>query len=196
MTAAVRTLEAGGLVVFPTETVWGLGCRLDRPRAIERIFTLKGRDPDKPLQVLLGDPSMLGEVAVDVQRAEPLAHLMPGPLTVVLPARDDLPDLGGGPGTVGVRVPDHPAALRIVREAGPTAATSANRSGEPTPITLEAVRAIFGDEVGAYVDAGPGPAGVPSSVLDLTGEVPILLREGAVAAADLEAALGRSVGHA
>lgn len=187
--AAADALEAGGVAVFPTETVWGIGARLDRPWAVRRIVEIKGRDPDKPLQVLLPDTDSLARVAELPLGAEDLAAaFMPGPLTMVLPARPGLPDLGGGE-TVGVRVPAHDTALELLARTGPLAASSANRAGRPTPATLEGVREVFADEVDAYVD-GPCPAGVPSTVLWLAAGAPRILRAGAADPIEIEAILG------
>lgn len=192
---ALEALDRGGLVVFPTETVYGIGCRLDRPEAIARMRTVKGREPDKPFQVLLADPSAAAEIAaVDAAAERLLRRFAPGPLTVVLPALAHLPDLGaratvGAPATVGVRVPDHPVALDLLRASGPLAASSANRAGRPTPSWVGAVRAVFADEVAVYLDGPPAPGTVASTVVDLTGEHPVVLREGAVTRADIEAAL-------
>lgn len=189
---AVHALERGGVVVFPTETVFGLGGRLDRAQAIDRIFTLKGRARDKPLQVLLASAGRVGEVAHLSPDAERLAALfMPGPLTIVLPAREGVPDLGAR-GSVGVRVPDHPVAVELLEASGPLAATSANRSGQATQPTLDGVRRVFGDAVDAYVDGqvGSGPA---SSVVSLVEGEPELLREGAIGRTELEAVLGRAL---
>jgi L-threonylcarbamoyladenylate synthase len=192
---AAAALERGGVVVFPTETVYGLGCRIDRPQAISRIFALKARPQDKSLQVLLPDPSEIGRIARMIDGAEEVVRrFMPGPLTLVLEAREGLPDLGDQPGTVGVRVPDHPVALALLSACGPMSATSANRSGEPTPSTLDGVREIFGDDVDAYVGGGAAPTGLSSTVLSLAGPSPMILREGAVSAESLADALGRRVG--
>ncbi|HVE91123.1 MAG TPA: L-threonylcarbamoyladenylate synthase [Actinomycetota bacterium] len=191
---AARAMDLGGIVAFPTETVCGLGCRLDRPDAIRRLFELKGRPSDKPLQVLLSDPSLVPGVAeVPAHAALLLDRFTPGPLTLVLTSRIDVPELGAG-GTIGVRIPDHPVALQLLRQSGPAAASSANLSGRPTPGSIPAVRELFGDSVDAYADGPPAPGGLDSTILDLTRDVPRVLRRGALAVADLEEALGIGVG--
>lgn len=192
--AAVAALERGGVVAFPTETVWGLGARLDRPDAVRRIFELKGRPREKVLQVLMADARAFGGVARVTSDAARLAEaFMPGPLTVVLESTTDLPAEVAGGGTIGLRVPDHPVALALLRDAGPLAATSANRSGDAAPMQLEAVRTLFGDAVTVYLGGAPPRSHVASTVLDLSGPEPVVLRRGALPVADLERVLGRSV---
>ncbi len=193
MREAVAALERGGIAVFPTETVCGVGCRLDRPDAIRRLYRLKGRPQDKPLQVLLPRTAVLDYIAEVPPEARVLVDLFtPGPLTLVLPSRIDVPELGGR-GTVGVRVPDHPVALELLDLCGPAAASSANPSSRPTPATVAEVRGLFGDAVDAYVDGPPAPAGRDSTVLDLSGGEPRVLREGALPVERIEQALGIGV---
>lgn len=181
--AAVRAVEAGGVVVFPTETVWGMGARPDREEAVERIYHLKGRPHDQPLQRLVATMEELEALAVvegAVRRV--IERFMPGSLTLVLDARDG--------GTIGVRIPDHPVALALLRRTGPLAATSANRSGEPTPADPAAIQGLFGDGVDAYLDGDPLPAGTSSTVLSVVGAEPELLREGAIPRQAIEEILG------
>lgn len=181
--AAVRAVEAGGVVVFPTETVWGMGGRPDRGDAVERIYQLKGRPADRPLQRLLASPQEIDALAELDDIARRVAErFMPGPLTLVLGARDG--------GTVGVRVPDHPVALFLLRRTGPLAATSANRSGEPTPADPAAVQGLFADGVDVYLDEGPPPKGISSTVLSLEGREPEILREGVIPRSAIEEVLG------
>ena len=190
---AVAALRRGDVVVFPTETVWGIGASITSPRGVARIYEIKGRPEDRALQVLVASAALIAEVARAGPEAIRLAErLMPGPLTIVLPARDGVPDLGGA-GTIGVRAPAHPVALALLAAAGPVAASSANRSGEPTPRTLDEVRAIFGDDVDAYVDGEAG-GGIPSTVVDLTGAEPVVLRMGPIGADRLAEVLGGPVG--
>jgi len=186
---ALKALERGLVVAFPTETVWGLGARLDRPDGIERLFALKGRERGKPLQVMVASAGSVSRVA-RVPESVRIERLLPGPVSLVLRARDALPDLGATGGTVAVRVPDHPVALELLELSGPLATTSANRSGEPTPDTLEGVRGVFGDGVEAYLDGPPAPAGTASTVVDLTGPEPVVLRAGAMGLEEVREALG------
>lgn len=193
---AARALASGGVVVFPTETVYGVGARLDRSSGIDEIFRLKGRERDRPLQVLVSSLEAVETVAEPTADLERLTPFLPGPLTVILRARPHLPDLGAADGTVGVRIPDHPVALELLEAAGPMAATSANRSGEPTPASIVGVRAVFGETVDVYLDGEPSPRGVPSTVISLVGGRPLLLREGAVRRPAVEDALGEEVAEA
>jgi L-threonylcarbamoyladenylate synthase len=187
--AAAAALRAGGLVAFPTETVYGLGAHARDADAVGRIFAAKGRPADNPLIVHLPDVAAVGSVvAALTPLAEDLAHrYWPGPLTLVLDARADLPRITtGGLTTVAVRVPDHPVAAALLAEAGvPVAAPSANRSGRPSPTTAEHVLADLGPDVDLVLDGGPCPVGVESTVVDARGDRPIVLREGSITREDL-----------
>ena len=188
---AAERLAAGGVVAFPTDTVYGIGASLAREEAIARVFALKGRPADRPLPVLLASPAALDRVALDLDpRVLRLtARYWPGPLTVVVPARAGMPAGVVGPdGTVGARVPNHPLALRLLEAAGGAAAvTSANRSGEPPARTAEAVIAAVGDRLDLLVDGGTTPGGVPSTVVAFAGDDLRVLRVGAIPAAHLDA---------
>jgi L-threonylcarbamoyladenylate synthase len=190
MAEAGALLRAGKLVIFPTETVYGLGaCGLDAG-AVERIYRAKERPPEKGLILHVAAPEHVTQVAHGVG---PLAQALmerffPGPLTLVLPARDVVPSIVTADGsTVAVRMPDHPVALALIRACGsPVAAPSANRSGEPPPRTAdEALRGLDG-RVELVLDAGPCPVGTPSTIVDLTTAPPRVLREGAIPASVLE----------
>lgn len=196
---AAALLRAGGLVAFPTETVYGLGADATSPAAVRRIFAAKQRPVDNPLIVHLADRAQLDRVAsVVTPLAEQLADAFwPGPLTVVLAARDDLPRVTtGGLATVAARVPGHPVAHALLTAADvPVAAPSANRSGRPSPTTAAHVLADLDGVVDAVVDGGRCPVGVESTVVDARGDVPIVLREGSVTHEDLERAVaGVTVG--
>ena len=183
---AVATLRAGRLAVIPTDTVYGLAAHLDSSGAVTALFTAKGRPSVKPIPVLGADIEQLSDIAVFDDRARALAaRFWPGPLTLILPRAEGFDaDLGGDERrTVGVRVPKQPRALEILRATGPLAVTSANRSGATEAVTVEEARAIFGDEVGAYVDGGRC-VGVPSTIVFLVGERR-LLREGPIPSAQV-----------
>ena len=183
---AVAAIRSGGLVVLPTDTVYGLAAHLGTPDAVAAIFAAKDRRPDKPIPVLGADADQLAPIAVFDDRARALAaRFWPGPLTMILPRAEGFDaDLGGGERrTVGVRVPKEPRALEILRRTGPLAVTSANRSGATEAVTVEEARAIFGDEVAAYVDGGRC-VGVPSTIVFLVGERR-LLREGPIPSAQV-----------
>jgi L-threonylcarbamoyladenylate synthase len=181
---AAELLRSGGLVAFPTETVYGLGVHVRDEPAVRRLFAVKRRPADNPLIVHVADADGLERVASNVT---PLArHLAarfwPGPLTLVLDARDDVPTVAtGGLRTVGVRVPDHPVAnaLLVIADV-PVAAPSANRSGRPSPTTAAHVVADLDGEVDVVVDGGPCRIGVESTVVDARGAAPVVLREGMI----------------
>jgi L-threonylcarbamoyladenylate synthase len=192
---AAAILTAGGLVAFPTETVYGLGADAMDARAVARIFAAKGRPADNPIIVHLADAAMLSEVVASVPaRARLLiSRCWPGPLTLVLPASPAVPKVTrGGLPTVAVRVPAHRVAIALIRAAGrPIAAPSANRSGRPSPTTAQHVLADLGDAIDLVLDAGPTPLGVESTVLDLTRRVPTVLRPGGVPLETLQDILGK-----
>lgn len=186
---AARVLRAGGLVAFPTETVYGLGANVRDPEALARLFAAKARPADNPLIVHAADPGAAWTV---VARVTPLAtrlaaRFWPGPLTLVLVASADVPAaVTAGLSTVAVRVPDHPVARALLQTSGlAVAAPSANRSGRPSPTTAEHVVADLGSAVDVVLDGGPCAVGVESTVVDARGEVPVVLREGAITREDL-----------
>jgi len=194
---AVDVLRAGGLVAFPTETVYGLGADASSAEAVHHLFAVKGRPPDHPVIVHLGDIARLGEWAADVpDAAARLADACwPGPLTVVVPKARAVPDaVTGGHDTVGLRVPDEPLALELLRAfGGGLAAPSANRFGRVSPTTAADVRADLGDDVDLVLDGGPCRVGVESTIVDCTGERPAILREGGVPRGRVEELLGVEV---
>lgn len=184
LSRAARVLRSGGLVAFPTETVYGLGANALDADAVEQLFATKGRPADNPLIVHLASSAQLERVAAaPTPLAEELAERWwPGPLTLVLRAHPDLPKITtGGLDTVAVRVPDHPVAQALLTRADvPVAAPSANRSGRPSPTTAAHVAADLGDVVDIILDGGACRVGVESTVVDVRGAVPVLLREGSV----------------
>jgi len=191
---AARILRAGGVVAFPTETVYGLGADAMNPGAVARVFEVKARPSFDPLIVHLADAEELPRVA---RTADPRASLLaarfwPGPLTLVLPRREELPELvTAGLDTVGVRVPAHAAARSLIREAGtPLAAPSANPFGYVSPTTAAHVAERLGDTIDLVLDGGPCPVGVESTILSLVSDPPVILRPGGTPREDLEAALG------
>jgi len=191
---AATLLRDGGLVAIPTETVYGLAVRADDPLAVARLFLAKGRPADNPLIVHV---AAVGDVASVAREVTPLAqrlleHFAPGPLTVVLAARDDLPRaVTGGLDTVAVRVPDHPVALELLRRSGVAlAAPSANRSSRPSPTRADHVLADLDGLIDAVVDAGPTRVGLESTVVDARGDSWRMLREGGVTREALTAVLG------
>lgn len=191
---AARLLGGGGLVAFPTETVYGLGANALDASAVARIFAAKGRPANNPLIVHLADAAQVGEVAADwPESATRLAErFWPGPLTLVLPKRDCVPDIvtARGP-TVAVRVPAHPVAQALLRAVAlPLAAPSANRSTELSPTRAEHVLRGLEGRIDLLLDGGPTAGGIESTVLDVTRMPPRLLRPGLVGVAELEAVIG------
>jgi L-threonylcarbamoyladenylate synthase len=191
---AAGILVAGGLVAFPTETVYGLGADALNADAVGRIFDAKGRPADNPIIVHIADEPALSVLVTAVPPAARalVDRFWPGPLTLVLPASPSVPEVTrGGLPTVAVRMPAHPVALALIRASGrPIAAPSANRSGRPSPTIAEHVLADLGDAVDLVLDAGPTPVGVESTVIDLTSDPPALLRPGGVALETLRALIG------
>ena len=181
---AVRILRSGGVVVFPTDTLYGLGADAFSIRALERIFTIKLRPAEASLPLLV---SCWDQVATVARQTPESAHRLarrfwPGPLTLVLPKAEQLPlRVTGGKDTVAVRMPDHPVALEIIRRLDrPITGTSANRSGQQDSLDYKTVKAELGKDVDYIVQSGPQPKGAPSTVIDLTTEFPTLLRQGAL----------------
>jgi L-threonylcarbamoyladenylate synthase len=191
---AVAALERGGLIVYPTETLYGLGADATRAEAVRRLADLKERDRDKPVSVLVSSRAMLDEIASSVSPAAEnlIAAFWPGPLTIALPARAEvLLRLTGGSGTIAARVSSHPIAQAIVAAlGGPLTATSANPGGSPPAGDVAAARAYFGSRVDVYVDDGPSARGTASTVIDCSAPVPRLVREGAIPLDRIEAAAG------
>ena len=194
---AAERLRAGGLVAFPTETVYGLGANALDPRAVARIFEAKARPSFDPLIVHVPDLREAGRVAsTSDPRLRSLAErFWPGPLTLVLPRRPELPEIvTAGLPAVGVRVPGHAVARALLATAGvPVAAPSANPFGSVSPTTAEHVAQGLGDRVDLILDAGPCRVGVESTVLSLVDDPPVVLRPGGVPHEELEAALGQTL---
>jgi L-threonylcarbamoyladenylate synthase len=183
-------LENNGVIIYPTDTFYGLGVNSFSPSAIQRAYGLKKRDPAKPLSVLISDRDMLGAVARDIpQTFEPItSQFWPGPLTVVLHASSRMPEvLLGSHRTIGVRLPDHAWLRELVKTAGfPITATSANITGEAEISDPGRAIQVFHGKVECIVDGGMTPGGLPSTVVDMTPEKPTILRHGAIPLAQLE----------
>lgn len=187
---AVEILRKGGLVAFPTETVYGLGADAANPRALAHLFAVKGRPTDHPVIVHVARAAQLDELGRDVSD---VAHTFadafwPGPLTIVV--RRDVervaPEATGGRDTVGIRVPDHPVALALLDGfGGGVAAPSANRFGRVSPTTAQHVRDDLGDDVDFVLDGGPSAVGVESTIVDVSGPKPLILRVGGIGAEQL-----------
>ena len=192
--AAASVLRAGGLVGFPTETVYGLGANALDADAVRRIFEAKGRPAEDPVIVHLANSSQLEDVAILDDAASVLSrHFWPGPLTIVLPKMPAIPpEVTAGLATVAVRVPAHPIAHALLKASGlPVAAPSANLFGRPSPTRPEHVLADLNGRIDAVIDGGPVPIGVESTIVDLVSSPPRLLRPGGVPVEDIEAVLGQ-----
>ncbi len=188
-------IRQGKVVAFPTETVYGLGADAWNADAVARIFELKGRPPDNPLIVHVNSIEMAGTLAAEI--SEDAHRLMerfwPGPLALILPKRPEVLDIvTAGLPTVAIRMPDHPIPLRLIEEAGPIAAPSANTSGRPSPTRAEHVRQDFGSEV-PIIEGGSCQYGLESTVLDLTMKPYTILRPGHITQSELEQELRQPV---
>jgi L-threonylcarbamoyladenylate synthase len=184
--AAIGAIRRGELVVLPTDTVYGVAADAFSPKGVEGLLAAKGRGRDMPVPVLVSSPPMLEAIASSLPpAARALADAFwPGALTVVTRHTYGLAwDLGDTRGTVAVRMPDNALALDLIAETGPLAVSSANRSGAPAATTAAEAEAMLGEDVAVYLDGGPTEAVLPSTIVDVTGEDPRVLRVGAI---DLE----------
>jgi L-threonylcarbamoyladenylate synthase len=185
----ISVLKEGGIVAFPTDTVYSLGASISIIPAVERVYRVKQRPRQRALPLLLADISQIGEVAEAVpQIAWLLAEkFLPGALTLVLPRLESVPDIvTSGGNTVAIRIPAHPIPIALVLGVGtPIVGTSANLSGQPSALTYEEARAQLGNKVDLIIDGGRCPGGLESTIVDLTGETPVILREGAISREEL-----------
>lgn len=189
---AVEILEAGGLVVLPTDTVYGVGAMAFDPEAVARLYRVKGRPESKAIPILIGDPQDLTAVAGELSgAAESLAaRFWPGAMTLVVPRRPELPEEVSSYGTVGVRMPDHEFARALMTVTGPLAVTSANPSGGPNAHSAQAALEALGKRVDLILDGGKSPGGQPSTVVDCSVFPPKILRQGPISAAEIDEVLG------
>jgi L-threonylcarbamoyladenylate synthase len=191
---AAGVIKSGGVVAFPTETVYGLGANAYDEKAVAKIFELKGRPQDNPLIVHVESVLAAQKIAEFSDRAQKLAdRFWPGPLTMVLKNKEIPGKVTAGLGTVGVRMPDSDAALSLISASGvPIAAPSANKSGSPSPTCAAHVQSDFGDEL-LILDAGECSVGVESTVIDMTQYIPVILRPGAVTLEMIKDVIGETV---
>ena len=194
ISTACALIQAGGIIAFPTDTVYGIGVSAFQKEAIDKIYQVKDRSTLKAIPILLGDAEISGQITPALSpAAQILAEAFwPGPLTLILPLLPSLPDNLSPSETIGLRVPDHPFAQALLRETGPLAATSANLSGQPSALNADEVLAQLGSRVDLILDGGTSPGGEASTVLDCAAETPHVLREGPLAWADIQAALAGS----
>jgi L-threonylcarbamoyladenylate synthase len=185
---ALEILKHGGLVAFPTDTVYGVGALAFDAAAVESIYKAKDRPVEKAIPILIGGPEDLDKVTAGVPpiAAKLAARFWPGPLTLVVPKHLHLPAVISSAPTVGVRVPDHPVARALLRAAGPMAVTSANISGEASPKNAEEVSRQLNGRIPLILDGGETPGGVPSTVVNCLGTEPVILREGPVTLKDIQ----------
>lgn len=186
---AIAILRSGGLVAFPTDTVYGVGAWAFDNAAIEQIYLVKERAVEKAIPVLIGEIEQLSEVVAEIPPSalRLTARFWPGPLTLVLPRHPKLPPAISATPTVGVRLPDHVVARALLRAAGPMAVTSANLSGRASPVTADQVLEQLGGRIPLILDGGATPGGVPSTVIDCSGASPRLLRPGPIPLEAIEA---------
>lgn len=190
---ALGAVRAGQVVVLPTDTVYGIGCDAFSPEAVAAVLDAKGRGRDMPPPVLVPDQRTVDGLAREVPpwARELIDQLWPGPLTLVLHAQPSLHwDLGETDGTVALRMPDDEVALELLRVTGPMAVTSANRTGQPAATSVIEAAAQLGSVVEVYLDGGPRADVQPSTILDCTGDAPVLLREGALPISEIRELLG------
>ena len=182
ITSALEILYSGGLVAFPTDTVYGVGALAFDGKAVESIYTAKERPVEKAIPVLIGDREDLSKVAEEIPlfAARLIARFWPGPLTVLVPKKLALPEVVSANPAVGVRVPDHEVARALLRLSGPLAVTSANRSSQPSPTTAQEVLQQLGGRIALILDGGKTPGGIPSTLVDCTGTEIQVLREGPI----------------
>ncbi len=188
---AIEILKTGGLVAFPTDTVYGVGALAFDGKAVESIYAAKDRPVEKAIPVLIGDSDDLEKVGIDIpDSAHRLAsRFWPGPLTILVPKRADLPGAVSSTSTVGVRVPDHDVARALLQAAGPMAVTSANISGKQSPVTAEEVYEQLAGRIDLILDGGKTPGSVPSTLVDCTASELTVLREGPISLEELLSAL-------
>ena len=185
----ISILKEGGLVAFPTDTVYGLGASASNKQAVAKVYRVKERPWEMALPLLLAHTSQISEVACPVP---PIAWLLadkflPGALTIVLYKSNSVLDIvTGGGSTVAVRIPAHPIPVALAQDLGPIVGTSANLSGKPSALTADEVYSQFGDKIDLVIDGGRCPGGRESTIVDVTGEVPVVLREGAISREELK----------
>ena len=195
--SAVTAVRRGDLVVLPTDTVYGVGADAFSPQAVSKLLAAKGRGRDMPVPVLIGSWRTARALTDNLSKtAEDLiAAFWPGALTLVVKQGDGLSwDLGDTRGTVAIRMPLHPVAIDLLTDAGPLAVSSANRTGSPPPVTIEEAEEQLGASVAVYLDGGPSAGPVASTIVDVTGDQPRLLREGSIPADEIREVVGAELG--
>lgn len=189
--AALKVLNDGGIIAFPTDTVYGLAAPAFSPEGIEKLYQIKDRALTKAIPILIGELAHIPLIAPDMPAAAQTlaARFWPGALTLVIPRSPTLPDVLSANPTVAVRMPYHAYALALIRRSGPLAATSANLSGQANPLSAGDVLDQLGGRVDLILDGGPVDGGIPSTIVDCTGETTSILRQGAIPENQIFAAL-------
>jgi L-threonylcarbamoyladenylate synthase len=189
---AVDVLKNGGLIVFPTDTVYGLAAWPYQAEFVERLYVVKGRNSTRAIAVLIARPEDMNQVAISPsESAMKLARrFWPGPLTIIMTKHPNLPDALSPQPTIGIRMPDHKVAIAILNLSGPLAVTSANLSGQENTTTAQEALAQLEGKVHLIIDGGKSPGGVPSTVVDCTKPEPEILRSGPISEAEIKAELG------
>lgn len=192
---ALEILHRGGLVAFPTDTVYGVGSLVYDGKAVESIYVAKDRPIEKAIPVLIADAADMDKVGMDIPdiARRIAARFFPGPLTCIIPKQPTLPSAISATSTVGVRAPDHDVARTLLRAAGPMAVTSANISGQPSPSTAEEVFAQLNGRIELIIDGGKTPGGVPSTVVDCTSDEIKILREGPISLEEIKIKLSSPI---
>lgn len=190
----IAILRQGGLVAYPTDTVYGLGAAMNLSKAVEKIYAVKGRPLSSALPILLADVSQITEVVSVVPPAAKcfIKHFFPGKLTLILPKSRAVPSsVTGGGDTVAVRVPDHPVPVALIKGLGcPIVGTSANLSGKPSALTAGEAANQLGDKIDLVIDGGTSPGGRESTIVDVTKDIPVIVREGAIPVEELRKVCG------
>jgi len=190
LSLAVDILKNSGVIAFPTETFYGIGAKFDRDDALRTIYEIKKRPQEKAMPLIIGERDLLSVIALEVSSAASVLMdtFWPGPLTLILPARENISDyITAGTHTVAVRIPGESFALRLAQTAHfPITATSANLSGLPPARDIETILGYFGDRIDLIIDAGTTPGGLPSTIVDVRGADLKVLREGVIGRKSLE----------
>ena len=190
ITRGIAILMNGGIIAYPTDTVYGLGACSDNTEAIKRIYEIKHRTMDKPLPLLIADVSWITRLTISVSdtAGKLIDEFLPGGLTLVMNKAASVPDIiSGGKDTIALRIPDHLVTISLIKGVGiPLIGTSANLNGKPSALTAEEVKTQLGNEIDYILDSGRCPGGIESTIVDVTGEIPVLLREGAIPRVEIE----------
>jgi tRNA threonylcarbamoyl adenosine modification protein (Sua5/YciO/YrdC/YwlC family) len=185
---ANEIIQEGGLIAFPTDTVYGIGVSAFNEKAIEKIYQVKGRSKLKAIPILISDAEQLDQVTTNISPtiSQIIDEFWPGALTLILPIHPELPGNLSSGKTIGVRVPDHDLVRELLRMTGPLAASSANLSGKPSALTAKEVQVQLGERIDLILDGGREPGGMASTVLDCSGDEPRILREGPILWEEIE----------